>query len=136
MRHAERFQNVRGALLVGLAELLVWPKPDALEQSRQNYITPGDAAGIFVLKIAGDDAEMGAQIPQIPFRLAKNPYAAASGALSACSGVDFARQQLQQRRFAGAVGAENHRAAMERDFQRQLVEDFGRAAKIGRAACR
>jgi hypothetical protein len=76
---------------------------------------------IFVLQIVRHHAEVGTQVPDVPALLAEEADVTAR----ALDGIDLARQQLQQGRFAGAVGAEDGGMAAGGDVERQIIEDAG-----------
>jgi hypothetical protein len=74
-----------------------------------------------VLKIVRDDAEVRPQVEDVPALLAEDAY----GAALALDRIDVACQQLEQGRFAGAVGSEDGGLASSRDVERQVAEDTG-----------
>ncbi len=124
--HPEPLHDVLGTGAVVGAELLMRPGVRARIVAGQDDAQAAHVAPILVLKIVRDDAEVGPQVEEVPALLAEEPY----GAALALDGIDIARQQLEQGRFAGAVGSKDGGLASDRDVERQVVEDAG-AAPIG-----
>ena len=123
LRHPEPLHDVLGAGAVVGAELLIRPGVRARIVARQDDAQAAHVAPILVLKIVRDDAEVGPQVEDVPALLAEDAY----GTALALDGIDVARQQLEQGRFAGAVGSEDGGLASGRDVERQVVEDAGAA---------
>ena len=103
--HPEPLHDVLGAGAVVGAELLIGPGVGARIVARQDDAQAAHVAPILVLKVVGDDAEVGPQVEEVPALLAEEPY----GAALALDGIDVARQQLEQGRFAGAVRVQGWR---------------------------
>ena len=116
-------RNQRCSAVVG-AELLIRPGVRARIVARQDDAQAAHVAPILVLKVVRDDAEVGPQVEDVPALLAEDAY----GTALALDGIDVARQQLEQGRFAGAVGSKDGGLASDCDVERQVVEDASAAA--------
>src|SRR5690606_27637255 len=93
----------------------------------EHDVEPGRMPDVLALQIVRHDAEARAQLPHVPALLAEEEQAAPL----LLDRIDLAREQLEQRRLAGAVRTEDRGVAAARDRERQAVEDARVAAVSG-----
>src|SRR6266511_3750047 len=103
--YPQRLHDTVGTCDVLGAKLLVGPRIDARIITGQDHIQSPSVAQIRLLQIVGNNAEVAAQRPHVPPLPPKYPDVAAI----AVHRIDFPQEQLEQRRFASAVGAEDGR---------------------------
>lgn len=81
----------------------MWPNADRTEKSGKNQLATGDVARTLRHQIVADDTQMRAQVENIPVLLAQNSQAG----LATDERITFARNRLDERRFAAAVRTKN-----------------------------
>jgi len=84
-------------------DVMVRPDADGAEEAREHQLAAGDVARALRHEIVADDAEVGAEVEDVPVFLTQD--AQASFGLE--QRITFARDGFDERGFTAAVGAED-----------------------------
>jgi hypothetical protein len=105
-------------------DVVVSPDADGAEEAGENQLTAGDVARALRHQIVCDDAEMGAEIEDVPVFLAQD----AQAGFRLKQRMAFARDRFDERGFAAAVGAEDGNVLAGFDREAEAVQGETRAA--------
>jgi hypothetical protein len=114
VEHVTRF-----ALHLG-GDFVPWPDADAAEEAGEDDLVTGVVAGAELHPVVGDDAELTAEIVDMPSVAAEDFEAPGFGLETR---IEFAGDQLDEGRFAGAVRAQDHDVFALGDGEGDVVED-------------
>ncbi len=84
-------------------DVMVGPDADGAEEAGEHQLAAGDVARALRHKIVADDAEVGAEVEDVPVFLAED----AQAGFGLEQWIAFARDGFDERGFAAAVGAED-----------------------------
>ena len=128
MRDLEQVHHLGRMAFHFRRHLVVGPNAHAAEKAREDDFVSRVIARTHLHPVVGDDAQVMAQIEQMP---AVAPQNAQRPGIALHARVQFARDDFDQRGFARAVGAENDGMLALRDGECDTVEHHAPAALYG-----
>lgn len=119
MRGLHQVQRLVGAVAHLRRDVEIRPEGGGGEKAGDNGVEAGGDGGAFARELGGDDAEMGAELRDVPAGSAKETQLGGGRD----DRVALAGDGFDERRFAAAIGAEDGDVLAAGDAQGDVVED-------------